>query len=327
MVGVQPVEGDSWVHPRSWTGTVPAISAADKNRPIPGVRFGVLGPLTVWHQGQVVTPRSSTIRATLAVMLIAENQPVTAGRLATLVRPDRQGNSRAWVQVLMSRLRTWLATTIGDSMISLRHRSDGYVLTVPPEQVDLGVFRRMAAAAEHAEPEHRLAGWEHAAELWRGHALADVEHMVGGSVLRELAELQLTAVLKLADQALLAGVPERALPQVIALANMDPLNERLHATWARLLFAAGRQGDALEVVRQAGRRLSDELGIGIGRHLLEVQQSVLQSLSHNVIGMARVSPHDDTVSALATLLNADRPIASRLAHRLNGKNILLVVAD
>jgi DNA-binding SARP family transcriptional activator len=289
------------------------------------IQFGVLGPLTVWRDGEVVTPRSFTARAALGVLLLAENRPLAAGRVQALVRPE-QPKSREWVQVLMCRLRTWLASTFGDS-VSLNHRPDGYVLNVSPRRVDLGRFRSLSSTAAGIKPEQRLEHWEQAVRLWRGHTLADLDGVVGAGILEEFAELRRSAVLTLADEALQAGEPERALPHLLPLAREYPLDERVHAVWATLLAGAGRQGEALAVIQQIRRRLSDELGVDIGRHLHEAQRVVLRGLPHTLIGTARMSSGEETITALTTLLNADHAVASRLAHTLNGKRIALVVID
>src|SRR5439155_6771651 len=55
-----------------------------------------------------------------------------------------------------------------------------------------------------------------------------------------------------------------------------PLRERLREQLMLALYRSGRQAEALEAYQEARRVLVDELGIGPGRTLRELEQEILQ---------------------------------------------------
>lgn len=241
------------------------------------VRFGVLGPVAVWRDAEVVPLTSATQRALLGVLLMAESRPLPAARLLALLRPhEAAGSARSWLQVVVSRLRTWLAKAT-DQAVTVVHRTDGYLLDVPPRQVDLGRFRALRTTALRADPDERAACWEQALDLWRGPVLADVAELLHDDTFTvHVEQLRVEAALGLADAALAAGTPLRALPQVGELTKAYPLDERLPAACALLLAGSGRQTEALRLIGRTRTRLVDELGIDIGEHLRDAHLRVLR---------------------------------------------------
>ncbi|MFI6095660.1 ATP-binding protein [Lentzea sp. NPDC051213] len=233
--------------------------------------------MTVWRNDEIVTPTSLTQRALLAVLLLAENRPLSAERMAALLRPDDAvSDTRAWGQVVVSRLRTWLAAATGGEVTVVR-RTDGYLLEVPGECVDLGRFRRLHAAAVVAEPHRRVDLWDEALGLWRGPVVADVTAALSDHTLVvRIEELRVIAALGFAEAALAAGVPQRALACLTEMIQLYPLHERLHAVCALLLAGSGRQSEALRLIESVRARLVDELGVDLGEHLRDAQLRVLR---------------------------------------------------
>jgi len=241
------------------------------------VRFGVLGPVTVWRNEAVITPRAATQRAALGVLLLAEEQPLSADRLLTLLRSDKPPSSgRAWVSVVVSRLRSWLGSSAG-GVATLEHRPHGYVLRVPEESLDLARFRSVYADALRSEGRRRLDLLEQALRLWRGPVLADLPGLAEQDALTvQIERLRLEAAYTLAEEVLACSEPGRAVPHLQVLTQEHPLDERLHALWSLVLAADGRQAEALEVIERIKGRLAEELGIDPGEDLREAQLRILR---------------------------------------------------
>lgn len=287
-----------------------------------GARFGVLGPVTVWRNGEVVTPTSATQRALLGVLLLAENRPLSAERMAALLRPDESlHDPRAWVQVVVSRLRAWLAK-VTDGELSVARRIDGYLLEVPQERVDIGRFRQLHAAAVQAEPARQVPLWEEALGLWRGPVLAGVAGLRDDTLAVRIEELRVAAALGLAEAALAEAVPAQALPCLTELAGSYPLDERLHAACALLLAGSGRQGEALRLIERTRERLAGELGVDLGEHLRDAQLRVLRQQAVPVaLGRPVAAPPvrwRGPQSDIAVLVGRDRDLQElddALGHR------------
>ncbi|TWP53723.1 AAA family ATPase [Lentzea tibetensis] len=257
-----------------------------------GVRFGVLGPVTVWRDGEVITPTSATQRALLGVLLLAENRPLSTDRLVAVLRQgDGLNDARAWVHVVVSRLRTWLAKAT-DQTVTVSRQTDGYLLRAAEECVDLLTFRGLHAEATAADSSARQADlWDEALALWRGPALADVAAALHDDALTVQTDaLRVGAALGFSEAALATGRPQRALPCVIELAAAHPLDERLHAACALLLAGSGRQSEALHLIERTRERLASELGIDLGEHLREAQLLVLRQQAMPEVRVVRETP-------------------------------------
>jgi tetratricopeptide (TPR) repeat protein len=79
-----------------------------------------------------------------------------------------------------------------------------------------------------------------------------------------------------AETAIGAGLPDRVLPHLWALADSDPLDERAHAWLMLALAGTGQQAAALAVYDRSRRRLDEELGIGPGAELVRAHKRVLR---------------------------------------------------
>ncbi|MDQ1658663.1 MAG: hypothetical protein QOD41_3746, partial [Cryptosporangiaceae bacterium] len=240
----------------------------------PPVQFGVLGSLAVWRDGELVTPRSATHRAVLAVLLLAEGSALAPERIVELVSSgEPPKNPRLWVQVAVSRLRAWLADVSGGSA-TVRFSGTGYRLVAPAGSVDLERFRQLYAAGR---AESRVDLLTQALRLWRGPVLSE-----GPAALRDsgiaaaIDRLRLDAACALAETAIASGTPDPAVAILDELVREHPLDERLNAWWALVLAGCGRQADALRAIETARNRLADELGVDPGEHLRQAQLRVLR---------------------------------------------------
>jgi type II secretory pathway predicted ATPase ExeA len=91
-----------------------------------------------------------------------------------------------------------------------------------------------------------------------------------------LEELRAVALEDRAVARLALGEHARAAAELEALTTMHPLRERLWSLRALALVRAGRQADALEVLRAVRFLLAEELGLAPGADLRDLQDRVLR---------------------------------------------------
>jgi DNA-binding SARP family transcriptional activator len=242
------------------------------------VRFQVLGPLVVWSGERTLAPGSEVRRALLGLLLLADGQPLPPERLLRAIWGDEPpASGRGAVHVGVSRLRSWLDRDLG-GVVELDHEAGGYRLRVPAVSLDLTAFRALLTAGARAgSAQGRIRHLHGALHLWRGPVVADGTAWVRADVLvRQVERLRVEAACSLADAAVTAGQPERALCCLEATAAAYPLDERVQAALAVTLAAGGRQAEGLEVVQRARARLVDGLGLDPGPHLQYAQLRILR---------------------------------------------------
>jgi predicted ATPase/DNA-binding SARP family transcriptional activator len=229
------------------------------------MRFGVLGPLAVWTaDGTPVRVPELKVRALLADLLTHEGRPAPADRLAyDLWGDDPPGNPTNTLQTKVSQLRRALDDAQPGARQLVAYQSPGYRLQIEPDDVDAHRFRTLV---QNGKLDEALA-------LWRGDTLEDFRDEPWAQPYRaRLDEERLLAYEKLAE----TRRDEPMTAQLAELVAKHPLRERLRAAYVRALYAAGRQGEALDSLRDLRERLADELGIDPSPELVELQQAILQ---------------------------------------------------
>lgn len=307
------------------------------------MEFRVLGPLEVVAEPPVRFSRRLD-RLLLGILLLEANRVVPAGRLVELLWPGRQPESpKRALQVSVSRLRSALGEY---AAISGQH--GGYRLEVDPARVDLCVFRELAARADLAVDEQRLALIREALGLWRGTPLDGLtEELVRDLLCRRIEDTRIALTEQ--EAALCSArhdVDADLLYRLRALHDEYPLRESLAAALMTALAAAGRVVEALEVMRAVRRRLAEDLGLDPGPALVELELRLLRGEVAVPAAESRpvAHPHElppdlpflvgrDALAneCVAQLLDAERPrvlclcggpgtgksaLAVRLGHRL-----------
>jgi predicted ATPase/DNA-binding SARP family transcriptional activator len=240
------------------------------------MRFGILGPLAVWRDGEPVEIGGQRVRMLLALLLLDAGRAVSSARLIDEIWAEAPPSGAAnALQSLVSRLRPVVEPA------SVELAPGGYRLSVEPEEVDVRRFERLAAEGrraladgEHARAAGRLG---EALALWRGEPLAD---LAGGGFARaevaRLDQLRLAAVEDRVDADLGAGGAAAPVAELEALVAAHPLNERLRGLLMRALHAAGRPADALAVYAETRRLLADELGVDPSPELDRLHTAMLR---------------------------------------------------
>jgi len=238
--------------------------------------FGILGPLQVRRDGNVVPVESARQRVLLAALLVRAHRTVTVDELVDRLWGQRPPvHPRAAVHTLMTRLRQRL----GEHGL-IHTEAGGYSIT--PEHLDLARFQASVQAADDAaldgdavtEAEELRAGLA----LWRGPVLADVpSDSLHRQVVPVLAEERLAALQRRIAVDISLGRSESLVAELRGLTAEHPLRERF---WAQLMLAlhhADRQADALATYEAVRRRLVEELGVEPGRELRRIQAHVLSA--------------------------------------------------
>jgi DNA-binding SARP family transcriptional activator/DNA-binding beta-propeller fold protein YncE len=247
------------------------------------VELLMLGSFDVVVNGRSVQLGGAKQRALLAILALHANEVVPADRLIGELWPgDAPESAVNTLQGYVSRLRKVLdlnGSNGGQSIIAFR--APGYVLTLPPEQIDARRFERIVGEAEAraaiGDAPGAAASFAEALRLWRGAPLADFtyEEFAQPEIAR-LEELRLKVVEERIDADLACGRHATLVPELEALVAEHPLRERLRGQLMLALYRSGRQGEALAVYRDARRLMHDELGLEPMRALSELERSILQ---------------------------------------------------
>ncbi|MGN9836861.1 BTAD domain-containing putative transcriptional regulator [Nonomuraea sp. H19] len=239
------------------------------------MRFGVLGPLTVWTpDGRPVRVPELKVRALLADLLVHEGRPVPADRLAyDLWGDDPPGNPANTLQTKVSQLRRALGQDGRDLVV---FQPTGYVLRT--DEVDQLGFAALLGRSREATDLHVKADLlADALSLWRGPAYADFrDEEFARATATRLEEQRLTALEEQAEVRLALGEHSRLADELGELVTAHPLRERLRAAHLRALYRSGRQSEALAGYADLRARLADELGLDPGPELAALYQAILR---------------------------------------------------
>ncbi|MET0237008.1 MAG: AfsR/SARP family transcriptional regulator [Kibdelosporangium sp.] len=237
------------------------------------IRFGVLGPLTVFAgDGSPVALRGNRLPALLTELLFHANRPVPVRRLVEVLWGDTPPKSYA------SNLHTYVSR-LRDRGIPIDLVHGGYRITVDVPDLDLLMFHAEANAGRAAARggDHKLAArhFRQALEQWRSPELCamDQPHLELEAV--RLETERITVVEQWVDAEVAAGQAGEILGRLDALVRQYPLRERFAAQLMRALADAGRRAEALAVYQRTRSALVDQLGIEPGEQLRRTHAWVL----------------------------------------------------
>jgi DNA-binding SARP family transcriptional activator/tetratricopeptide (TPR) repeat protein len=249
-----------------------------------GLWLRVLGPLTGWRDGVRLALGQPRQRAVLGLLALNAGRNVHRSELVDGVwGQDPPAAAVNLVQAYVGRLRKALdaGRSPRDPEGVLVSTGRSYRLRVGAEELDWLLFRdlveRGAAACSAGDAPAGCRHYEQAVALWQGsEPLADVDVLRGGAAVTVVSRAWAAAVGDFASAAVAAGMADRALPHLWALAERDPLNEKVYALLMRTLAADGQQAAALRVFGDIRERLDRELGVRAGSELLETQLRILR---------------------------------------------------
>ncbi|MEU0031517.1 BTAD domain-containing putative transcriptional regulator [Streptomyces sp. NPDC006335] len=248
-----------------------------------GLWLSVLGPLEAWTDGKPLRFGSPARRAVLGLLLLDPGVPVHRDAIVDLLWGDAPPRTAvSLVQAHVSRIRRALkgSRRVGGDDEVIDSFGGAYRLSLSAMEVDLLDFRdlaaRAAAAREDGEDATAVEYYERAMSLWRGEPFADVAALRGHPGITALRQELVGVLLQYAELTRELGQHNRALVRLQALADAEPLNERVHAYLMIALAGSGQQADAIRVYEGVRSRLDRELGLYPGEELADAYMRVLR---------------------------------------------------
>lgn len=250
------------------------------------VAFRALGPLEAMVSGQPVDLGAPKQRALLALLVSQVGQPVSVDvMLEALWEGHPPPSAMTSLQAYVANLRRLLEPDRPPRAPAtvLRTCPQGYLLDGGVVNVDVCRFGEHTSAGWQAwdrdDPQQALREFDAGLALWRGQAYPEVAH--APCVLPETARLEelRLSVVEMRCAALLAvGSHEVAVAELGAFMQANPLREYGCELLSLALYRAGRQAEALEVLRTMDTRLTEELGLD--------PRPALQNLKHEILNQA-----------------------------------------
>jgi predicted ATPase/DNA-binding SARP family transcriptional activator len=233
-----------------------------------GIEVRLLGPLEVVAPAGPVDFEGAKQRRLFVALALRAPEPVPVDELVQAVWGDQAPDGRDQaLQKQVSRLRA----RVGEAL-PVRRRTAGYALEIERETIDSRCFELFLGRSRAGDPSQLGP----ALALWRGPALADhrFDEFAQAEILR-LEELRVEAI----EERVAADLGGRQAADLVgelrALVAEHPLRERLRAQLMLALYRAGRQADALEIMREGRRQLVDELGLEPGPELRKLERMIL----------------------------------------------------
>ncbi|GAA1752350.1 AfsR/SARP family transcriptional regulator [Luedemannella helvata] len=280
------------------------------------VRFGVLGSVVAWDDaGAPVDLRGPKHRAVLARLIVARGRVVPVGRLVDDLWQEPPAGAVSAVRTFVAALRRALEPQRPPRAPArlLVTEGPGYALRPAPDTVDAWRFEDAVAAASTAPPHEALDQLDRALNWWRGPAFADFDDEPWARAERSrLEQLRLNAIEQRAGAHLAVGRAADAVPDLDAHVAEHPWREEAWRLLALALYQAGRQGDALAVLRRARSLLLEQLGVDPGPALRRLETDILRQADR-----AGDGPGSEAQRVWAETAAAyDRTVAARSGARL-----------
>jgi DNA-binding SARP family transcriptional activator len=285
------------------------------------LRVRVLGSLAVSRSGADAGLGAGMRPAVLGLLAVHPNTPVHREAIIDALWPqDPPATAVNQVQAHVGKLRKILdpGRSSRDSASPVESLGVSYLLRAAAGELDLLAFRDLAdrARAAHGRGDWHAAcsSYEQALSLWRGRPLAELDMLRDHPAVTGLTGQQTAVIAEYARACFSAGLHERALPHLRALAGREPMNEKAHAQLMIALAGAGQQADALQVFGELRSRLDDQLGVYPGADLADAYERVLrQDFRPAAAGaagaLARVTPGEPSPPA-------DLPVPGRAVFQL-----------
>ncbi|MER5777333.1 BTAD domain-containing putative transcriptional regulator [Streptomyces sp. NPDC002039] len=239
----------------------------------------VLGPLGAAVDGTPVHLGSPRQRAVLALLMVHRGTVVPVDTLIDRLwcgRPPQK--AAASLHAYVSNLRRVLEPGRAPRTPSgvLVSAPPGYALRLPQEAVDAWRFEAAVRRARTASPAQARRLLDEALGWWHGAAYGEwADEEWAHAEASRLGELRVVARELAVEAALGAGAAAEVVPSAEALVREHPLREEGWRLLALGLWASGRRADALAELRRAARITADELGLGPGDALVDLERAML----------------------------------------------------
>ncbi|MGW0577254.1 BTAD domain-containing putative transcriptional regulator, partial [Streptomyces sp. NPDC002920] len=246
--------------------------------------FRLLGPLELRVAGRAVDPGPPQRRAVLAFLLADAGRPVPVDTLIDRLWGEHApSEARASLYSHVARIRRLLENPAPEhagpsTPPRVLRRADGYLLDVPPDEVDLHRFRHQVEQARgyaRTQGERALA-LRQACALWRGEPLAGLPGPWVARARESWKQEYLAALVAWAHCELEAGNHAAVVGRLADLVAEHPLVEPLATALMRALHTGGRRPEALACFAALRERLAEELGTDPGPEVQRLHQAILR---------------------------------------------------
>ncbi|MFF9767827.1 BTAD domain-containing putative transcriptional regulator [Streptomyces sp. NPDC014636] len=249
-----------------------------------GVEFRVLGPVEAAVGGRWVDLGAPKQRAALVLLVSQVGQPVSVDVLVEALWDGRPPQSaitslHAYIANLRRALEPHRAPRTPATVLCTRGR--GYLLNGRAVEVDAHRFWENATAGwqalDRGDPQRALYAFEAGLALWRGEAYAEMAAapLVAPEAVR-LEELRLSVIEGRCATLIAVGNHEMAVPELVAFTQAHPLREYGCELLSLALYRAGRQADALSVLRTHQQKMVEDLGISPSPALQHLELEILR---------------------------------------------------
>ncbi|RJQ73776.1 hypothetical protein D5S17_24455 [Pseudonocardiaceae bacterium YIM PH 21723] len=272
--------------------------------------FHLMGSLRVTHDGQRVELGGFRHREVLALLLLARGQVVPTERLIADIwgeHPPR--HAHATIRTIVFHLRRVLepdrqARAPARVLVTA---GPGYALHADTDDMDLYRVRELAAESEELLAAGRnaeaLDRCREGVRMWPGFPHAEFAQRSWAQTLyTRHVELHLGMLEGCAEALIALGRAADAVADLESLVTDHPLREDAWRLLALAHYRAGRQCEALAVLRRVRTVLREELGVDPGPALRRLETDIL-----------RQSPD------LAPAIPAQRPQTERARESLTGR--------
>jgi DNA-binding SARP family transcriptional activator len=247
------------------------------------VEIRALGPIEATVSGRPTDLGPPKQRALLALLVSQVGRPVSVDVILEVLwtghpPPSATTSLQAYISNLRRLLEPGRAPRAPATV--LRTTPLGYLLNAGVVDVDVRRFGEHVTAGwrawDRGARRQALHEFESGLALWRGQAYPEVAD--APSVLPEVArleELRLSVFEMRCAARLAVGAHEVVVAELGAFMKANPLREYGCELLSLALYRAGRQADALEVLRTIRVRLNEEMGIDPGPALQERWNEIL----------------------------------------------------
>ncbi len=247
------------------------------------VQWRALGPVEAVLDGRLVDLGPPRQRALFGLLLSRVDRLVAADVLIDeLWSGDPPSAAMTSLRTYVSNLRRVLEPDRAPRAPAtvLHTRAQGYLLDSRGVEFDVHRFTGHVAggreALGRADPQHALDEFDAALGLWRGGAYADMrEARWAASDVARLEELRCSALEGRCAAQLQLGEHHGVVAELDAHVRAHPLREHGCELLALALYRAGRQAEALAVLRDTRGRLTEELAIDPSAALRQLERDIL----------------------------------------------------
>ncbi|MEE1823834.1 BTAD domain-containing putative transcriptional regulator [Streptomyces sp. BE20] len=271
------------------------------------MEFHLLGSVELSVNGELLAIRSDKRRRLLAALALEVGRPLSHEWLANRIWDEEPPPSAlASIYSHVSRIRSELRKAADAEGLSaprdvptIDTRSHTYALRTDPQLIDwhryVDLSRRARQLADNGDDVQARTVLSRAEELWRGEPLAGLPGGWAQSTRATMADQRLATTLLRVEIDLRLGRHSELIPELTALREERPTDERVAAHLLVALHGAGRQAEALAVYPAVVRRLRADLGTAPGAALTRLHERMLRGAPlSGPDGRAEPPPEDRT---------------------------------